>query len=175
MKGGTMSDKLELIALLRDEFNRWEVLLAGLSAAQRAAPLHPSHFTVKDTLAHLRAWQQRSIARLEAALEDREPRFSQWPADLDPEPEGEPDDLNAWIYEQNRDRPWATVYAEWRAGFQRLIELAEATPEPNLLEPGRYPWLEGHPLSLVLTASVEHHRVEHREPLQAWLREAGAA
>jgi hypothetical protein len=37
---------------------------------------------------HLWAWQQRTIARMEAALADREPSFPQWSVDLDPDAEG---------------------------------------------------------------------------------------
>ena len=44
-------------------------------------------------------------------------------------------------------------------------------PEQDLLEAGKYPWLEGHPLLLVLQASYEHHE-EHLHPLLlAWLRQ----
>lgn len=166
-----MNDKQQILTMLRSEFNRWEELLAGMSEAQITAPQLPSNQSIKDVIAHLWAWQQRSIARLEAALLGRAPEFPNWPADLDPEPNDEPHQLNAWIYETNRERPWSSVHQDWRAGFLRFLELAEAIPEPHLLETGKYAWLEGHPLSLVLLGSYEHHHEEHFEPLLAWLQQ----
>jgi len=167
-----MNDKQQILTTLRAGFNHWEELLAGLSEQQITTPLLPSNWSIKDVIAHLRAWQQRSIARLEAALLDKEPEFPRWPAKLDPEPEGQPHQMNAWLYETYREQPWSSVHRDWREGFLRFLELGEALPEKDLLEPGRYPWLEGHPASLVLLASHEHHQ-EHLETLLAWLREHG--
>lgn len=168
-----MSTKQQTLAALREEFDRWEALLAGLSETQITAPQLQEHWSIKDVVAHLRAWQQRSIARLEAAQLDREPEYPAWPAQFDPEMEGQPHGLNAWLYEQSRDRPWPGVYQEWRAGFLRFLELGEALPEDKLLDAGRYAWLDGYPLLAVLEGSLEHHR-EHAEylaPLIARLQE----
>ena len=167
-----MNDKQHILTTLREEFNRWEELLAGLSEAQITAAQLPGNWSIKDVIAHLRAWQQRSIARLEAALLNRAPEYPAWPAQFDPEAEGEPHDLNAWLYATYRDQPWSSVHRDWREGFLHFLELGEAIPEKDLLDPGRYPWLEGHPLSFIVQASYEHHE-EHLETLLAWLREHG--
>src|SRR5215216_6197413 len=155
-----MNDKQGILIALREEFNRWEELLASLSEEQITARQLPDNWSIKDVIAHLRAWQQRSIARLEAALLNREPEFPKWPAQLDPEVEGQPHELNAWLYEAYRDQPWSSVHRDWREGFQRFLELGEAIPEKDLLDVDRYPWLEGYPLSFILQASYEHHH-EH--------------
>ena len=170
-----MNDKDHILTTLREEFDRWEALLAGLSEEQIVAPQLPDGWSIKDVIAHLRAWQQRSIARLEAALLDRAPEFPQWPAGLDPEPQGQPHQVNAWMYETNRDRPWASIHGDWRAGFLRFLELGQAIPEKDLLDAGRYPWMEGYTLAFILQASYEHHQEheEHLEPLLARLRQRG--
>ena len=169
-----MNDKHQLLTTLRAELNRWEELLAGMCEERITTPLLPSSWSIKDVIAHLWAWQQRSIARLEAALLDREPEFPKWPAELDPEPEGQPHQVNAWIYETYRGRPWSSVHGDWREGFLGFLELGEAIPEEDLLDPGRYRWLEGQPLSFILQASYEHHHEDHLEPLLAWLRQYGS-
>lgn len=168
-----MHDKHQTLTTLRAEFNRWEELLATLSEEQISTPLLPSSWSIKDVIAHLWAWQQRSIARLEAALLDSEPEFPNWPADLDPEPAGQPHQVNAWIYETYREQPWSSIHGNWREGFLRLLELGEAIPEEDLLEPGRYSWLEGQPLSFILQASYGHHHEEHFKPLLARLQQHG--
>ena len=157
---------------MRDEIHRWEDLLANLSEAQITAPQLDDGWSIKDVMAHLWAWQQRSIARMEAAVNHTEPVFPRWPADLDPETE-DVNQLNAWLYESSRAKSWATVHDEWRTGFLRLLELGEAVPENDLLEPGRFAWLDdNYPLVLVLRGTCEHHE-KHRDWLQTWLQQQG--
>ncbi|MEX1018353.1 MAG: ClbS/DfsB family four-helix bundle protein [Litorilinea sp.] len=160
--------KRVILDRLHEEFQRWEGLLRSLHTAHASVAGGPGGASIKDVVAHLWAWQQRSLARLEAVQADREPAFPAWSATLTPDHHPHTDAINAWIRETYGDRPWTDVYADWRLGFLRFLELADSIPEADLLQPGRYAWLEGHPLALVLTASYEHH-AEHREP---WLHRA---
>jgi len=173
-----MNDKQHYLTILRDEFKKWDDLVTGMSDAEILLPLTPSYWSTKDVIAHLRAWQQRTRARLEAGLENREPIFPQWPAEpfspanLSAEEEGNVDKINDWIYQTHRDQPWSDVHNEWRDGFLKIIELSEATPEKDLLEPAKYDWLWGHPLAFILQSTVEHHE-EHLEWLLEALRKQG--
>lgn len=167
-----MNMKEHVLTALREEFNRWEALLASLREEQITAPHLPSNLSIKDVIAHLRAWQQRSIARLEAAVLNREPEFPKWLPGLDPDAEDTTDQINAWIYETYREQPRSEVHQNWREGFLRFLELGAAIPEKDLLDAGRYPWLKGYPLAFILLASYDHHQ-EHLEALLAWLREHG--
>jgi hypothetical protein len=169
----SMNDKEGILITLQEEFNRWEALLASLSEEHITAPQLPDNWSIKDVVAHLRAWQQRSIARLEAALLNRPPEYPTWPAQFDPEAEGQPHDLNAWLYATYRDQPWPSVHRDWSEGFLRFLELGEAIPEKDLLDAGRYTWLEGYALFAVLQGSYEHHRehAEYLEPVIARLRQ----
>lgn len=169
-----MSEKQRAVAALREEFERWEALLAGLSPAQLDAPLLSDGQSVKDTIGHLHGWQQLSVARFEAARLGREPLLPDWLGGGDPEAEEDLDRFNATIAAGYADQPWPAVHERWRTGYRRLLELAEATPEAELLEAGRYPWLNGYALIAVLDGSYEHHRVDHREPLLDRLRELDA-
>lgn len=165
-----MNDKAQMLRMLSEEFNRWEELLASLSEEQINVSLTPSIFSIKDTLAHLRAWQQISIARLEAAQLNKEPVLPDWAAGFDPDEE-DADPLNARIYETFRQQPWSRVYQDWRDGFLRFLELAEQIPENDFLDEEKYPWMKGYSLLSVLQGSYEHHHIDHLEPLLAWLRD----
>ena len=70
-----MTTKPEILAMLRSEFDQWEGVLNSLSEEQITAPKFISEWSIQDTVAHLMAWQTRSIAQLEAAeqlhLDDR--------------------------------------------------------------------------------------------------------
>jgi hypothetical protein len=164
-----MSEKQRITNLLKDEYDRWNTLLGQLTEEQITSRKLAGDWSIKDVLTHLMAWQQRSIARVEAGINDREPVFPAWPEGLDPEAE-DVNEINAWIYETHRDRSWAHVYQDWKNGFQRLIALGEAVPEAVLVEVGRFDWLKEYPLSIILAGSYEHHQ-EHREGLEAWLRQ----
>ena len=163
-----MNMKQHVLTALREEFNRWEQVLASLSEEQITTPHLPGHLSIKDVIAHLRAWQQRSIARLEAAQLNRTPEYPKWPAELDPDSADNTNQTNAWIYESYRDQPWSKVHQNWREGYLRFLESGEAISERDLLDAGRYPWLKGHALAFTLLASYDHHQ-EHLEKLLAWL------
>lgn len=159
-----MSMKDHILTALREQLNEWEQLLSGMSEAQLTTPLPSSEWSVKDELAHLRAWQQRTVARVDAALLKREPEFPDWPPELDPEAD-DVNQINAWINESARAQPWSVVYQNWRSNFQRLLNTAERISERDLLDSGQFAWLDGRPLVLILLATYDHHQ-EHLEKLR---------
>jgi hypothetical protein len=166
-----MSMKSHIFAALSEELEAWEALLTELSEEQITAPMSPSHWSIKDIIAHVMAWQQRSIARVGAAVSGGEPQLPGWPND-NPDSEDTTEQTNAWIYGTYRQQSWPRVHRSWRASFQHLLQLSAQVSERDLLDSGRYPWLDGHPLAFILIASYDHHQ-EHLEMVQAWLREHG--
>ena len=165
-----MNMKQHILTALREQFDRWEEVLSSMSEDQITGLHTLSDWSTQDVMAYLWAWQQITIARMEAALEDREPRFPTWVADLHPDWEENANQTNAWVYETYHPQPWPKVYQNWREGFLRLLETGKRISEMKLLDSGRYPWLEGRPLAVILLASDDHHQ-EHLEKLLAWLQE----
>lgn len=174
-----MDSKTQVLALLKDEFNRWEELLDSLEEEQITGPSLPSNWSIRDVIVHLWAWQQRTIARQEAALRNTEPNYPRWhdlgsePVTQDSDPDEDVDQSNAWIDGTYRDKPWPSVYQDWREQFLRLIELSEQTPETDLLDSEKYAWMDGYPLSESLEGTYEHHE-EHLEELLAQLGRNGS-
>jgi len=165
-----MKDKPQLIEELKNEFNRWEELLTSLDEEQILTILLPSRLSIKDLIAHLYAWQQVSIAQLEAALQNIEPGQPKWLAGRGPESDTDREFYNERIYLSFRDQPWALVHETWKTGFLHFLELAEAIPETELLETGKFRWLRETALSDVLLSSSDHHH-EHLELVLGWLRQ----
>lgn len=159
-----MRSKEEILNILMKEFERWQELLGGLSDEQMIAPLPGSDMAVKDVIAHLRAWMQVSIARLEAALKNEEPVYPDWLAGSDPESEEEIDLFNARIFETYRNQPWPDVDQDWRNGFHKVLELGDQLPENDLIHTTKYAWMKGYTLMDVLEGAYEHHW-EHYESL----------
>ena len=165
-----MNMKEHILAALREQFNRWEELLMSLSGEQITAPRFDDNWSIQDVIAHLWAWQQISIARMEAAGRNQEPEFPRWLAELDEDWEENASQTNAWIYETYHQKPWPEVYQNWREGFLQFLELGEPIAEKELLDGDRYPWLKGYPLAFILVASHDHHQ-EHLEQVLASLHE----
>lgn len=168
-----MENKDQILTTIRDEYERWQALLADLSEEQITARTLPGGLSIKDVMAHLMAWQQRSNERLQSALDNREPNFAAWPPDLDPESEDDLDRVNAWIFEKYRDDSWNEVYRGWRDGYIRFMKLGKEIAEDDLFDAEKYPWLAGYTLANVLVSSYLHHHEEHLEPLQSRLGDGG--
>ena len=116
------------------------------------------------------AWQQGSVARMQAALQDSQPAYPDWWLANGPDPEEDLDRTNAWIYQANRDKPWESVYSLWQDQFQRYIELTGSLAEKNLLTTGRYTWMGTYAIADSCLGSIEHHQ-EHYDAVQDWLKE----
>ncbi len=158
--------KSHILAAQREQIDQWEDLLASLSEAQLNAPQAPALWSVKDELAHLWAWQQRTLARVEAARFNREPEYPTWPVDPIDDSEDVTERINTWIYQTNQALPWSTVHQNWRDGFHRTLDAAESIPERDLLDSERYAWLKGNAIVVFLLATYDHHQ-EHFEKLSA--------
>jgi hypothetical protein len=168
-----MTMKTHVIEACKEQIDEWENYLAGLSDAQIRTPLVPSHWTPKDVMAHLMAWQQRSNARFEAALTGGDPILPQWiEAGADPNSEENIDRTNAAIYELYRDFPWEEVYGNWRDGYARLLDQAAKVDEDPLFDSGRYDWMNGYSLGDVLVGTYHHH-LEHIRGLREWMEKSG--
>jgi hypothetical protein len=164
-----MTMKEHILAALREQFESWEELLASLREEQITAPKFGLEWSLKDVMAHLWAWQQISIARMEAGMLDREPEYTQWIMSVGEDWEENADQVNAVIFENNHEKPWPEVYQKWRNGFLQFLELGNNISERDLLNGDKYPWLKGYPLAFILVASYDHHQ-EHFEKLSEWLR-----
>lgn len=167
-----MNMKEHILAALREQFDRWELLLMSLSDEQLNAPHFDLGWSIKDVMAHLWAWQEISRARMEAGVIDQAPTYPKWMASMGEDWEENADRVNALIFEINHNGPWSEVHESWRAGFLRFLELGSLISERNLLDGDLYPWLKGYSLAFILVASYDHHQ-EHLEKLTDWLHKQG--
>lgn len=164
-----MNRKRELMAELRAAYGEWEQPLSTADEGLGARRV-TSKWTLKDLVAHVMAWQQITIARLEAAIAGGEPKLPAWLEGADPAFANEHvHEYNAKIYDMYQAQSWGEVHRAWGDGFAHLIELAETIEEEALLDAGRHPWLGGYALADVLFGTCEHHR----EHLDALLRALG--
>lgn len=160
-----MNMKEHILAALREQFEQWEELLASLSEKQINAPRFELDWCIKDVIAHLWAWQQVSIARMESGVQAREPAYPDWIVSIGEDWEDDSDRVNALTFERNHEEPWSEIYENWRKGFLQFLQFGEKLPERDLLDSDRFPWMKGHSLAFILVASYDHHQ-EHIEKLR---------
>jgi hypothetical protein len=164
-----MNMKEHILMALREQFNNWEILLATLGEDQATLPHFDLDWSIKDVVAHLWAWQQISIARMEGGLRDQEPEYPAWIVSIGDGWEEDADRVNALTFERQHDKPWSEIFQNWKNGFLKFLELGNKLSERDLLDGDRYPWLKGYSLAAILIASYDHHQ-EHHEKLTAWLQ-----
>src|ERR1041384_1320157 len=153
-----MNMKEHILAALREQFENWESLLASLSEEEITSPHFDLGWAIKDIVAHLWAWQQISIARMEGGLKDREPGYPKWIVESIENWEEDSNRFNALTFEHHHNKPWPEILQMWRSGFLYLLELENQISQRDLLDGNRYPWLKGYSLAAILVASYNHHQ-----------------
>jgi hypothetical protein len=165
--------KAALLELIERERGLWDDLVAEIGEDRMLQPGATGEWSFKDVVAHLNGWRIGTLARLAAARDHSDPAAPPWPADLDEDDEGDVDKINDWIYRANRERPLGEVLGEYRHSFQRMYDATSALSENELNDIDRYPWIAGHRLADLITASFGHFHEEHEPVLRDWLARIG--
>jgi hypothetical protein len=158
--------KNQLLDELQQEHAQFEALLAAIGPAQMTQPDVAGGWSIKDIVAHLTNWQRRTVARFRAARSGDPVTPPPWPAELQTD-----DDINAWIYAANRDRPLDEVLSDARTTFQQLVDALSAFDEAELRDSSRFGWLEGYQFRG--RSFFDHFHDEHESDMLAWRERAG--
>jgi hypothetical protein len=159
-------NKSELLNGVREEYRQWEALLNQIGEARMDQPGAAADWSIKDIIAHLTGWRYRTVARLQAAQHGEGEPPPPWPAHL--QADVDLDEINAWIYESNHERPVREVLDESHHVFQQMFAAIEGLPDEVLSDPARYlPWLEAE--SIKPSDFFGHFHEEHEADMRAWL------
>lgn len=151
--------KAQLLENMQTGYTAFEAILAPLSVKQMTTPGVNSTWTVKDNLAHITAWQRRTISKLQAIQNDIE--F------LDPLSDSDTDEVNEQIYQRNKHRSLEDVQSDFRASYEQLRQLVQATSEEALNIPRS--WQDNQPIWISVTGNTNEHYQEHGDIIKAWL------
>lgn len=143
-------------------------LVAGLSESERTAPVLEDGWSVKDYLAHIAAWEKMTIGWIEASLRgEHVVRYAPgYTYSNDEEAERAMNRLNDHIREENRDRAWEDVLADFRATHPRILQTVETLSEEDMFDPDRFAWRQGTPLIGLINGNTYGHYQEHMD----WMR-----
>jgi hypothetical protein len=162
---GISLSKKQLLAEMQSEQAAWLALLDEIGEENMTQPEVAGGWSIKDIVAHLTGWRRRTVLRFRAALDPTVDMTPDYPAELDED--DEVDEINAWIYKANRDRPLADVLNDSREVFQQLVAEVSALSDEQLNDPQRFPWLEGERITGAFIFG--HFHEEHEPDMRAWL------
>jgi hypothetical protein len=165
---GTTISKAQLLNEMKDEQASFEALLGEIGEEHMTQPDVAGGWSIKDIVAHLTGWRRRTVARFQAALRHESSFSPPWPPQLETD-----DEINAWIYAANKDRPLSEVLAESREVFQQLLDTLNGFPETALLDPTRFGWMEND--APTGAAFFAHFHEEHEPDMRAWLSKITSA
>jgi hypothetical protein len=157
-------NKSELLNWLHDEYQHWEALLGEIGTARMDQPGVNGDWSMKDMIAHLTVWNQKLVAQIQAAQGNEPDPPPPWPAHLVDE-----DDINAWIFQANRDRPVRQVLDESHQVFQQLFAVIESLPGDVVIEPDWHlVWVNDQ--RFPAGEFFDHFHDDHEADVRAWLR-----
>jgi len=161
--------KSELLNELQEEYQQWEALLDQIGLERLEQPGVNGDWSIKDLVAHLAGWQPRLIANLQAAQRDEPEPLPPWPAHLQTD-----DEINAWIYETNRERSVREVLDESHQLFQQLLAVIEGLPNAVRIDQVHHKgrvyhlvWLDDQ--RFPVGEFFDHFHDDHEPDVRTWL------
>jgi hypothetical protein len=152
--------KAQLLAELDREWAGIERTCFKMSEEQMLARGAKGEWSVKDTLAHLSAWEKYLLDRLGYVMTGQLPLYPVMTSMADV------DNFNARVYEENKDRPLTSVVIEFRNLYSGVMTVLNAIDEGLLDQPYSYDW-PGDSLNLLQLIRVNtcDHFHEHCETI----------
>jgi hypothetical protein len=168
-------DKTRLLAEIARTDAELEATLQGLEAELVERPEVYDGLSIKDVVAHLAAWERLATGWVEAGLRGETPvRWApgfEVPEDADTDTvNAVMDRLNAHIFAEHHDQPYADVLAGYRAAHRRLVEVIGGLSKEDLVDGTRFAWTGGHPLWIFIAGNSFDHIPEHVDLIRAFLR-----
>jgi hypothetical protein len=162
--------KGEAVAAINREREAWEDLLAEVGEDRMLEPGPMGEWTFKDLAAHLTAWRERTLQRLEAAAHGQPEPPPPWPAEFNDD-DDDVDKINAWFQRQSEEKLLGEVLDESRESYARLAEAVQQLPDEALSDGSYFAWTEGEPLGDVIVSGgiFGHLYDEHDADLRQWL------
>jgi len=140
-----MDLRVGLLDLLRLAYREEQTFVEKLSEKERAVIGTYDQWSVKDVIAHVAAWKERTAQEL-AAVTCGGPR-----------PEGDNlEQINARIFEKHLDYTWNEVLALSKRAYEALCEQVETMPEKDLTNTKSIKWYDGPVWRLAIDDGYSH-------------------
>ena len=156
--------KTDLLRELKDARAALRAALDGLSGDELLRPGAVGIWSIKDTLAHITAWEAELVTALNQAQNGQAPSMMSI------------EDIDEWNEEQyhvSAGRPLEAILSDLEGVFKMVLSMVEDYDERDLTDGRRYPWMEGEPLAYLIEENAYLHEREHAEDILAWREQEG--
>jgi hypothetical protein len=153
--------KTELLKSIREERQRLEKSLQGLTDADMVRTTKPSEWSVKDILAHVSAWEQYFLERYQTGLRGEKQVMPEWSKP------GVIDAINKEFYEGNFNRKLSDVKKKFRASHKTILKTVEKIPEEDMFTLAKYDWTGKNTLADYIIVNTSEHYPAHLKMIEA--------
>lgn len=154
-----MSDnrREQLVDKLESAKADFEKLIQEIGEGGLAEPGINGDWSMKDILAHVTAWEERPVAWSEGLSRGERPTPPAWPTGLSE------DQLNDYLYQNNRQRLLEEVLARWRSVHQSVLDAIARMSDEELFD-RKVDWLgDASYAEAIAGNSYEHLRTHERD------------
>lgn len=155
----------EIIAELNNEHQQLMDAIAGLPDEAMLEPGVNGEWSIKDTLAHICAWEAELVKLLWQARAGKKPTTIHFAEDRDV------DATNLTWFNERKDRPLNLVLDDLQAVRKQTLRRVAEFTDKELNDPQAFKWLRGYPLWEWVASDSFKHGPEHIAQIKAW-REA---
>lgn len=145
-----MNVKERLLNLIKLAYNEEQAIFTKLSDKERSTVGKLEQWSAKDLIAHLAAWKERQTQNIIATL-----RGESLPDD------GDLDEINAKIFEANRNSSWDDIHAYAERVYRSVVEVVRVVSDDKLVDTNTLPWQEGKPLWRIIAGNGYLHPIAH--------------
>lgn len=165
----TVTNKGELLAEVKAAHARMEALLAALSPAEMNAPVLDEGWSVKDSLAHLAAWEKMMLGWLDA-LRRGEPVVRYAPGFIETPAAGDEPmvRLNEKLYQDDRRRSLDDVLADFRRTHEQVLGSLGAMSEADIFEPRDF---ASRKQARLIDGVIDGNTYGHYDEHMGWIKE----
>jgi hypothetical protein len=157
-------DKTKLLARLHAEYDFAERTLALVPPHRVTETGVCGHWSVKDVVAHLTSWEDRTLRWLATAAQGIQLHVPEegygW---------NEFDRLNEAAHERTKALEYAALYADFKLVQVQMLATVEAMTDEELAGGGRYTGMfSDSPIDAIAANTCEHYEL-HLQQIRTWL------
>ncbi len=166
------TNKQELLERMEVAHQDLVRVLASMNDNEKTAPILQDGWSVKDSLAHIVAWEKMTMDWLARSLQGEEVRrfvpgfIYNSPDEQEPVMQA----LNQRLFEENKLRPLDEVMRDFRATHRQISEFVGDMSDADIFDPNRFAWRNGSPALDMIAGNTFEHYAEHQE----WILESRA-
>jgi len=158
-------NKAQILTRIQTAHAPLETTLPRLTEEQMLQPGVEGKSSIKDILAHITAWEQHLIRRLQAALYEGKAEVYV----VEPDEPHDTDSVNELIFVRNHHLPLQQVLSDFHRSFQETLQAVEALSDDDLSNPQGLAQVFNAPVERIIGSDTFYHYPEHIESIRGWL------